>query len=276
MNASRKPLTSTSPLSNLELEVGPLDLKEPNIMLTKRRLAADLASELRKLTTIDLQPGDRLPSEKELAERFGVSRNTVREALLALWDEGLLVRKWGVGTFVREADQPSGQSISSVVPVHDLVRSAAHDVTLAEAFINQVPCPDDAATALAIEPGELVWHVDRTIAFDGKPAFILGDWFPLSINGRQIDATPLHDIRFGLLDLLQDTAKAKISRIEAQLNAVAATVELAKRLMLDVGTPLISAEQVSVDNAGQIAIFSRNYYDTKASSLHLVRSMRAS
>lgn len=245
-------------------------------MLTRPRLAADLAVELRKMITVDLGPGERLPSEKELAEQFGVSRNTVRESLLSLWDEGLVVRKWGVGTFVRDAGQPVTQSMSTVVPMHDFIESPNHQVSLTEVSIDRVPCPPDAASALSLDPETEVWYIDRTFAFNGKPSFILQDWVPTIINGRAIDPMPLKNVDAGLLSLLRDTARCKITRMEAQFTATAATAEQAKRFGTSVGTPLISAEQVSVDNAGEIAIFSRNFYHTQVSSLHLIRSTRIS
>jgi len=245
-------------------------------MLTRPRLAADLAVELRKMVTVDLGPGDRLPSEKELAEHFGVSRNTVRESLLTLWDEGLVVRRWGVGTFVRDSSQHPTQSISTVVPMHEFVGSSSEKITLAEVSIERIPCPDKAAAALSIDPGTEIWFIDRSFAFNDAPAFILQDWVPTVINGRTIDPTPLNDVNAGLLNLLRDTARCKITRMEAEFNAIAASEGLAMRFRVPLGHPLIAAEQVSVDNAGDIAIFSRNYYHTDVSSLHLVRSTRIS
>lgn len=245
-------------------------------MLTRPRLAGNLAVELRKMIKIELQPGARIPSEKELAENFGVSRNTVREALLSLWDEGLVVRKWGVGTFVRDAGQPMTQSMSTVVPMHEFIGSSDKEITLSDALVNLVPCPDDASVALSIMPGTEVWHIDRTFSFDGRPALILQDWLPTIINVRPIDPTSLKDGSAGLLDLLRDTARCKITRMEAQFLAIPANEESARRFGTPIGTPLISAEQVSVDNAGDIAIFSRNLYHTAVSGLHLVRSTRLS
>ena len=56
-----------------------------------------------------LQPGDRLPSERQLAERLGVGRPAIREAILVLQERGLVESMPGSGTYVR---QVSGGSIA--------------------------------------------------------------------------------------------------------------------------------------------------------------------
>lgn len=241
-------------------------------MVSRKRLAGDLAVELRELVTTELAPGMRMQSEKELGERFGVSRNTVREALLVLWEEGLVIRKWGVGTFVREAEQPWAQNMSKVVPVDDLVRSAGQELSLSATEVDTVIAPSEVSTALGLEAGAEVWCVNRTFAFDGRPAFALIDWFPLVVNGREIDPSPLRDISSGLLRLLKDAARTRVVSMEAQLTAVLADSALAAQLQVEVGFPVVAAEQVSVDSSGEIVIFSRNYYRTDVASLHIVRS----
>ncbi|WP_460397848.1 GntR family transcriptional regulator [Actinophytocola sediminis] len=67
--------------------------------LPSRRIA-DAIREL--ITTGELAPGDKLPSERELAGRFGTARNTAREAIRLLTEEALVTPHHGKGVFVRE------------------------------------------------------------------------------------------------------------------------------------------------------------------------------
>ena len=71
----------------------------------KSRVPADIAAYLKRLILDGkLRLNDQLPSERELAEQLGVSRNSVREALRALELTGLVESRQGGGTFVRAAD----------------------------------------------------------------------------------------------------------------------------------------------------------------------------
>ena len=73
--------------------------------LSSQEIAATLRERIR---SGDLRPGERLPTQAELAEEFGVERGTVRQALRALQDDGLLVTYPGRGTFVADILSNSG------------------------------------------------------------------------------------------------------------------------------------------------------------------------
>ncbi|HYS63334.1 MAG TPA: GntR family transcriptional regulator [Paraburkholderia sp.] len=85
-----------------------------------RRAFEEVALQIRaQLSSGELRPGDRLPAERDLAEQFGLSRNTVREALRTLEISGVLEFRKGTtgGAFVRE-----GQGDGVVTGIADLFR----------------------------------------------------------------------------------------------------------------------------------------------------------
>jgi GntR family transcriptional regulator len=66
-----------------------------------------IADDLRaKISSGELAPNDKLPTEGELSEQYEASRNTVREAIRRLTDEGLLESRPGQGTFVARSIDP--------------------------------------------------------------------------------------------------------------------------------------------------------------------------
>ncbi|MCC7208578.1 MAG: FadR family transcriptional regulator [Anaerolineae bacterium] len=73
--------------------------------VSRERLSEQVANQLRELVmSRELKPGDRLPSERELAEHLGISRAIVREAIKTLEQQGLLSVEVGRGTFVTQLE----------------------------------------------------------------------------------------------------------------------------------------------------------------------------
>jgi DNA-binding FadR family transcriptional regulator len=81
-----------------------------------QRLYLQVAEQLRGLIDSgSIEPGQRLPAERELAEKFGVSRPTIREAMIALEIAGVVEVRSGSGVYVRE----SGESLLTLAPSED-------------------------------------------------------------------------------------------------------------------------------------------------------------
>jgi DNA-binding FadR family transcriptional regulator len=105
------------------------------------QVAALLEAEIRSGA---LQPGDRLPSERDLAQRMGVSRATIREALGALQVAGLLETRQGAGSYVVET--PSGE------PMLALPADASPSSVLEARAIFEPAIASLAAKAKAVDP----------------------------------------------------------------------------------------------------------------------------
>jgi DNA-binding FadR family transcriptional regulator len=113
----------------------------PLEVLVPRRLYRQIADQLRQLIDEGEYPvGSRLPTERELAERLGVSRPTVREALIALEVEGRLRIKVGSGIYVIE------QQPAAAVPVHDPV-AGPFELLSARAFVESAVAEEAARVA---------------------------------------------------------------------------------------------------------------------------------
>lgn len=95
----------------------------PNIHATVVRLADSVATELeRRILQGNLRPGDALPSERKLAEEFGISRPSIREALQKLVAKGLLVTRHGGGTVVTDRlEAPFVDPWQGLVKDHPLI-----------------------------------------------------------------------------------------------------------------------------------------------------------
>ena len=73
----------------------------------------------------EMRPGDKVPSENQLTERYGVSRMTARRALTELVEEGILIRSQGLGTFV--SDHRPMSSMLTIQGIHEEVAQRGHE-----------------------------------------------------------------------------------------------------------------------------------------------------
>jgi GntR family transcriptional regulator len=152
-------------------------------------LYREVAESLRnEIATGALAPGDQLPSEPELEQRFGVSRNTVRLALAALANEGLVEPRQGRGTYVRE-----WVTFTVPAPVPGVPEGAKRDefVSSAEAG-RRVPdqrnlrvevrtASPEVAARLEIEEGSGVVVRAMELLLDGRPWSVQESYYPMEI-----------------------------------------------------------------------------------------------
>ena len=95
--------------------------------IKKKRIYEDVVSQIHELIKDGrLKAGDQLPSERELAETFKVSRTSVREALRALETQGLMVTRTGMGTFV--ADLPTESLVELLAKLLIEAKDALADI----------------------------------------------------------------------------------------------------------------------------------------------------
>jgi GntR family transcriptional regulator len=152
-----------------------------------------IADRLRdQITGGVLAPDDRLPSEPELVRQYDASRNTVRLALALLTNQGLVVTRQGLGTFVqvpakpftallsRVTGQPSGHHASTALPVVGPDPSQPETVRF---LVETMPASDSVAEKLRIQPGALVIVRRTSQNIDGVPWLLLNSYFPMDIAG---------------------------------------------------------------------------------------------
>jgi GntR family phosphonate transport system transcriptional regulator len=138
-----------------------------------RQIGERIADEI---TSKGLRPGARLPTEPELAQRFAVSRNTVRRAMSMLEDDGVVRIEQGRGTFVHEG-----------VIHYEISKRTRYSENLARQGIDpgrqirqvvEVPAPPAVAEALAIAAGDSVVLVESISLADGAAVSLGRSYYP--------------------------------------------------------------------------------------------------
>lgn len=218
-----------------------------------RRLAEDLRRQIR---TGELQPGNKLPSERALEGRYRVSRNTVRLALESLINEGLLTSMQGKGYYVREhAPLPyyglrreTGLRGSSewqevfAATVRDHRRDSRTEVQVSLAH----EAPPEVAVALEIREGDRVAWRYRTNYVDGDPYAIAISYYPTSLV-KNSDIERADDIEPDeVLAELGHRPETYVDRIVSRMP----TPEEARLLQLDKGTTVADFVRTGYDASG--------------------------
>ena len=113
-----------------------------------------------------LRPGDQLPSEAQLCERYGVSPMTVRRAINALVDQGVVIAEQGRGTFVKPIAM--GEATFGLKKLQDLLNDTEHTtVNVLEARI--VRADERVARKLEIPLGQRTIYIRRILRTDNLP-----------------------------------------------------------------------------------------------------------
>jgi GntR family transcriptional regulator len=129
----------------------------------------EIADYLRRLIA-DRRAGDRLPSDAELCERFGVSRMTARQAVQVLSNERLLTRRRGDGTFV--ATRTAARVLGSPLSFTESMRRRGLKASSRVLVASWADPNDGDIEAFRLRPGERVVRLERLRLADGRPMAI--------------------------------------------------------------------------------------------------------
>ena len=122
------------------------------------------------------RPGTQLPTEAELCEMLGVSRTVVREALRVLEEDGLVARRHGVGTFVR--DHPILKNLNFNFGITEMIESAGLTSGTSHLAVYSETADQEKAEQLRIPLGTPLITVERVRTADGRPVVYSLDTLP--------------------------------------------------------------------------------------------------
>jgi GntR family transcriptional regulator len=202
-----------------------------------------------------MKPGDRMPSERELTERFGVSRMTARQALVELENEGYLVRVQGKGSFVAtpKIEQPLATLTSFTEDMRRRGLEAGAEVLQA----GEVPAGRRVAQALGIAETAPVFRLERLRLAGGVP---------MALETSHLDVAYFPNLgaldfaHVSLYQILRERYGVRLVRATQSLEAVPADERQAEILHVREGSPLMLMERVSRDQHGRPVEMVRSYY----------------
>ncbi len=203
-----------------------------------------------------LVPGDRLPTEHDLAAWFGVSRMTLRHALAELARRGLVTRAVGRhgGTFVAapklEQDLTTLAGLSEQLRRHGMVAGAR--VLTA----SQRPAGSAAGAALRLGENDPVYEVRRIRLADGRPIVLERSLFPAARFPGLLDCR----LDGSLYELLEVKYGLRPHRARESMEPVTAGVREAEALEVAEGAPLMLVERTAYARSGEPLEFARDLF----------------
>lgn len=183
-----------------------------------------------------------LPSEKELMDRYHVSRITVRKALDELVAEGYVYKIHGKGSYVRMNRQSNIKLSRKLISCSEEIRR--NDMVPRRRRLNQmvVPCSRFVADALKLEAGEGVLWFERLYYADDIPITYANSY----INLRYLKGLEEYDLeKMSMFSIVNDIYKYEIERSYREFEAVAASAMLSKELEVTEGYPLLQVRSIS-------------------------------
>jgi GntR family transcriptional regulator len=224
------------------------------------RLRDELLAELFDGT---YRAGVKLPNEDELADRWGVSRATVREAVGSLVEAGYLTRRHGSGTFV-VGTLPRRHALDMSVSYTSMIREAGMEPAMTIIDQEEREASAEEAEALRVRAGEPLLWVERIRTADGRPVVYSFDRLPKRFAPDGVG--------FGgsLYQVLEGSGHA-VQGASARLVPVVAGERLAELLEVEMGTPLLHIDQIDLDADGQPVMLSAEWHVADAFELHINR-----
>lgn len=199
-----------------------------------------------------LPPGSRLENEILLADRYGLSRPTIRQAIQHLVDKGLLVRKRGVGTQVVQAQVRRSIELTSL---YDDLLASGRSPSTRVLELGTLPADDEVAGKLDIAPGTEVLRLSRLRLTGDEPLALLTNYLPVDL----VTLTAEDLAARGLYELLR-AAGVNLRIANQTIGARGATAPEARLLDERRGVPLLTMTRIAYDDKGRPVEYGTHVY----------------
>jgi GntR family transcriptional regulator len=202
-----------------------------------------------------LAPATQLPGENDLARQYQVSRMTVRQALDLLVSDNFVVRKQGVGTFVKEVPA-RGRRLTRLRSFADELAGPGGEVSSRVVRAETTAAPAEVADAFGVEEGDLANRMTRVRLVDGAPAALQDTWVPYAV-APSLCRQPLVD--GSLYRTLTERFGVQLRYADQSMTAVLLTPAHAELLDAAPGGAAQRGRRITFGGAGEIVEFTTSW-----------------
>lgn len=208
-----------------------------------------------------LQPGDPFENEIALAERLNVSRPTVRRAIQELVNQGLLLRRRGLGTTVANRKVHRRAELTSLYD--DLKRDGGRPAT--KVLSHELVRDKHVAAALDLPPDTELLSIVRLRLSDDRPLAVLRNWLPPACN----DITPEQLEAEGLYAVLRERGLRPVVAHQS-IGARTPTAAERRHLQLKPSEPVLTMTRSAFDAIGNAVEYGNHCYRAQDYSIEVM------
>ena len=218
----------------------------------------------KRIDSGQLQPGDPVPSERDLAKTHQVSLMTARHALAFLEREGLVERRRGIGTFVAQPKIHFNKLMSYTEQMAARTLIAAAKVLFAKIVDNE----NEAAARLSLPPNSRIIKLERLRHASGE-AFALETCYLSAAEFPGLLDAPI--ARESLFGILERDYKVELGYADEEVDATAADPRIAELLAIPRREPLLRIRQVIYSTKGKAIMYVLGFYRSDRHNLVIRR-----
>ncbi|WP_066068065.1 phosphonate metabolism transcriptional regulator PhnF [Neobacillus soli] len=202
----------------------------------------------------DLTPGDALPAEREYAEKYQISRMTVRQAFTHLVNEGYLHRLQGKGTFI--AERKIEQPLQWVTSFTEDMKARGLEPGSQLIHFEIIPAASQIAEQLAIQENEPVYEIKRIRLADGVPMALETNY----ISANLIQGLTEQIVNQSLYAHIEEQLNFRIDRASQVIESAISSQVEAKYLKINKGAPVMLIQQNTYLQNGTPVEFVKSAY----------------
>jgi GntR family transcriptional regulator len=240
------------------------------VISTDTRLNQVKAYMLNYISQNKLKRNDQLPSESAIAKELGVSRNTLREAYVSLENDGVIVRRHGIGTFV--AHPPFiRDSLNEFSPFAQIIRDVGYTPHFQTLSMDMETAKPTVRDLFRMETGEKVRCIRRIVLADQKPVIYAADYIDPAIDA-QVDSWD--DFDGNMVEFLSGIVTAPLHQIQSLIRAASCAKQVSDYLHLPAGSPILSVRSTIYTADNQPVTYSDLSFNSEVIELNIVRMIR--
>ena len=230
-----------------------------------------LSSQVREVIIDIINNSDfmsKLPSENELATQMGISRNTVREVLKALENEGLVISRHGIGTFVTKYNGNNNiqYNISSLDSTTKIIEKHGLKPGTKGAYFEIRISSEEVAKKLGSKDREKVLYIERIRTADNEPLVFVEDYITYTEGMyEEFENNPTTS----LFQFMENYTPISFS--SCSIHAVLSSEKLMNKLELKEPKALLLLQQIHYSTKGIPVLYSDSYFITEKLEFNVIR-----